>query len=75
MEIVNIHKAKSTLSSLIERALKGEKIVIAKNGEPLVSINRIPKKRKQRVGGKFKGKIWIAPDFDQLPPEFDEYVK
>jgi len=75
MEMVNIHKAKTNLSALIERVLRGEKIIIARNGEPLVSINRIPKKRKDRVGGKFKGKIWMAPDFDQLPPEFDEYVK
>lgn len=36
--MVNIHKAKTNLSALIERVLRGEKIIIARNGEPLVSI-------------------------------------
>ena len=26
----------------------------------------------QRVGGQLKGKIWIADDFDELPPEIAE---
>ncbi len=75
METVNIHQAKIDLPSLIERVLKGEKILIARDGEPVVSLNKIEKKKDDRVGGKFKGQIWIAPDFDELPPEFDEYVK
>jgi antitoxin (DNA-binding transcriptional repressor) of toxin-antitoxin stability system len=75
MEVVNIHKAKTTLSSLIERTLNGEKIVIARNGKPVVTLAKIQKQQKGRVPGKFKGKIWIAPDFDEIPPEFDEYIK
>lgn len=74
METINIHKAKSNLSSLIKRALKGEKIIIASRGEPLVTLNKVQKK-KDRVPGKLKGKIWIAPDFDETPPEFEEYMK
>ena len=35
-EIVNMHQAKSSLSRLVERALVGEDVVIARNGEPLV---------------------------------------
>ena len=75
MEVVNIHKAKTNLSSLIERAMKGEKIVIARKGRPMVSLTKIKKTKGERVPGKFKGKIWIASDFDKLPPEFDRYVK
>ena len=37
-EIVNMHQAKTTLSRLVERALAGEDIVIARNGEPLVKL-------------------------------------
>jgi prevent-host-death family protein len=70
METVNIHKAKSTLSSLIERVLKGEKIVIAKNGKPVVTLEKIKKETTKRTGGQFKGKIKIADDFDVLPDEF-----
>ena len=37
-EIVNMHQAKSSLSRLVERALAGEEIVIARNAEPLVKL-------------------------------------
>ena len=39
-EIVNMHQAKSSLSRLVERALAGEDVVIARNGEPLVRLVR-----------------------------------
>lgn len=62
-EIVNMHQAKSSLSRLVERALAGEDVVIARNGEPLVRL--VPfLKREPRVPGRSKGRIWIAPDFD-----------
>ena len=75
METVNIHKAKSTLSALIQRVLKGERIVIAKNGKPVVTLEKIKKEKGKRVGGQFKGKIWIAEDFDETPEDFLPYVK
>jgi antitoxin (DNA-binding transcriptional repressor) of toxin-antitoxin stability system len=75
MEVVNIHKAKTNLSSLIERTLKGEEIVIARNGLPVVSLKKIVQKKTKRKGGQFKGKIWIAKDFDVLPPEFMKHFE
>ena len=68
-EVVNMHQAKSSLSRLVERALAGEDVVIARNGEPLVRLVPIPKKREPRIPGRMKGKIWIAPDFDQMSEE------
>ena len=38
---VNIHEAKTHLSRLIERALSGEEVIIAKAGNPLVRLVRI----------------------------------
>jgi prevent-host-death family protein len=35
---VNIHKAKTQLPRLIERALEGEEVTIAKAGHPLVRL-------------------------------------
>ena len=61
-EIVNMHEAKTSLSRLVERALSGEEIVIARKGEPLVRLVPVAKERKPRVPGRYKGKIWIAPD-------------
>jgi prevent-host-death family protein len=66
-ETVNMHQAKSSLSRLVERALAGEDVIIARNGEPLVRLVPVPKKREPRVPGRSKGKIWIGPD-----PEFTD---
>jgi prevent-host-death family protein len=71
-ELVNMHQAKSSLSRLVERALGGEEIVIARNGKPLVKLVPIPKERKPRVPGRGKGKIWISPDFEFTDEEITE---
>ncbi|MGA8402180.1 MAG: type II toxin-antitoxin system prevent-host-death family antitoxin [Stellaceae bacterium] len=71
-ETVNMHQAKSTLSRLVERALAGEDVVIARNGKPLVRLVPIPKERKRRVPGRLKGKVWISPDFEFTDEEITE---
>ena len=71
-ETVNMHQAKSTLSRLVERALAGEDVVIARNGEPLVRLVPVPKERKPRVPGRGRGKIWIGPDFEFTDAEIEE---
>ena len=38
MEIANIHQAKSQLSRLVERAMEGEEVIIAKSGRPMVRL-------------------------------------
>ena len=62
---VNIYEAKTQLSKLVERAAKGEDIVIAKNGQPtavLVAPAKIaPAKREF---GFLKGKIPPVSDED-----------
>ncbi len=69
MQIVNIHKAKTELSKLIEEALKGEEIVIAKAGKPVVRLLPYKPPLKKRKPGRYKKKIWIAPDFNVTPEE------
>jgi prevent-host-death family protein len=71
-EVVNMHQAKTSLSRLVERAVAGEDIVIARNGEPLVKLVPIPKERKPRVPGRYKGKIWIGPNFEFTDEEITE---
>jgi prevent-host-death family protein len=69
-EIVNMHQAKSSLSRLVERALAGEEIVIARNGEALVKLVPVPKEPPPRVPGRYKGKIWVASDcFEPMSEE------
>ena len=38
MTKVNMHEAKTNLSKLVEQALRGEDVILAKNGEALVRL-------------------------------------
>lgn len=66
---VNMHEAKSQLSRLGRLAWAGRKVVIAKAGEPFLDL--VPHREKQihRRPGGFEGKIKMAEDFDETPPE------
>ena len=68
MELMNIHEAKTHLSQLIRRAIAGEEIVIGKAGDPLVTLVPFRAKAGKRKGGQWRGKVWVAEDFDDLPP-------
>lgn len=70
MKIANIHEAKSQLSKLIESALAGEEIIIAKAGKPLVKLIPYQEEQKPRIPGGWEGKVTMADDFDEeLPPQ------
>lgn len=71
-ETINMHQAKTNLSRLVERALAGEDIVIARNGEPLVKLVPVANESKRRIPGKYKGQIWISPDFEFTDEEITE---
>jgi prevent-host-death family protein len=67
--LVNIHEAKTHLSRLVQRAADGEDIVIAKAGAPMVRLVPYRPEAKPRVPGAWKGKGWIADDFDEPLPD------
>lgn len=71
---VTIHEAKTHLSKLIQQALTGEEIIIAKGQQPLVKLVALPEARQQRRIGHAKGIIlYMADDFDDPLSEFQEY--
>ncbi len=70
METITIHKAKTELSRLIERACRGEEIIIARGKKPVVRLVAIEDQTGERKPGAWKGKITIGPEFfEPLPPE------
>jgi prevent-host-death family protein len=70
MPTVNIFEAKTHLSKLIEKAEKGEEVIIARAGKPVVRLTKLEPEKRKIVFGLLKGKIHIADDFDApLPPE------
>jgi prevent-host-death family protein len=69
MHITNISEAKARLSTLIERVMTGEEIIIGKAGKPVAKIVKYERKPGPRVPGALKGKIKLAKDFDELPDD------
>jgi antitoxin (DNA-binding transcriptional repressor) of toxin-antitoxin stability system len=74
MRQYNIAEAKSHFSELIQRALLGEEILIARDNKPLLKLTPIGQVYKKRSPGSAKGQISIAPDFDDSGTDFKEYL-
>jgi prevent-host-death family protein len=67
---VNIAEAKARLPELIERAAKGEVIVVARAGKPRAKIVALGDDRRAlRVPGKGKGRFRIERGFDDPLPD------
>jgi prevent-host-death family protein len=70
--LVNMHEAKTHLSKLIERVLAGEVITIGRAGRPVAQLVPLGKVTSPRQPGAWRGQVWVAPDFNELPPEVAE---
>jgi antitoxin (DNA-binding transcriptional repressor) of toxin-antitoxin stability system len=68
MKSINIHKAKTHLSKLVELAAAGEPFVIAKAGKPLVKVSALtaPADDQVRRIGFMAGQFNIPADFDRM---------
>ena len=72
MAIYSVHKAKTNLSKLIERAEAGEEVVIARRDKPAARLVAVDagKGAPKRKFGAFKGRISApASFFEPLPEE------
>ncbi len=75
MTQVNVAQAKARLSELIEAALRGERVVIARRNKPLVQLVALEESRVRPLFGKLRGKIELSSDFDEPLEAFDEYMR
>jgi prevent-host-death family protein len=68
---VNLYEAKTQLSSLVERAAKGEEILIAKAGKAMARLVALAPNPKQlrKPGQNLLGITYITDDFDAPLPE------
>lgn len=70
MAISTIHEAKTNLSRLIERAERGEEILIARGKQPVVRLTPLKKPGKKRKLGLHRGEFMVGAEFfEPLPPE------
>ncbi len=70
MATITVHAAKTNLSRLIERALAGEDVIIARGDQPVVRLVPVNAVVPLRQPGTLKGKFDLPPTFfDPLPPD------
>jgi len=71
MQIVNIYQAKTQLSKLIDQVLAGQEITIGKAGKPVAKLVSYREKPLKRQFGLWKGKVFVADDFDAESEEIN----
>jgi prevent-host-death family protein len=70
MAVASIHEAKTNLSRLIQRAERGEEILIARGKKPVARLVPLKQPRKKRQLGLHRGEFEVGPEFfEPLPPE------
>ena len=69
MNTFNIHEAKTNFSQLINQALAGEQIIIARGNKPIIKLVPYEEELIPRQGGQLRGMMEIADDFDAPLPQ------
>jgi len=69
MKQVNIHEAKTQLSRLLEEVEAGERVVIARAGNPIAVLTAYKTAVRRRRLGLFAGQATMHADFDELPDD------
>ena len=66
--VVTIHQAKTNLSRLLQKAAKGEEVIIARGSTPVARLVPSVEIKGQRRPGSLKGKLIVGPEFFQSLP-------
>ena len=69
MATIKVHEAKSSLSKLMQRASRGEEIIIARGETPVVRLVPVGAVQGRRQPGAFRGKFRVGRKFFALLPK------
>ena len=75
---VPIAEAKAKFSELVKRVEAGEEVLVTRHGKVVARLAPPVAEHveKKALLGAFKEQpFWMADDFDELGPEWDEYVR
>lgn len=75
---VTVEEAEARIAELLRRAEAGERIEVTRDGKPVAELTaaETPAAGKlPRVGAFSHVKLTMPDDWDELGPEWDEYVK
>lgn len=76
MQTIDVHEAERHLAELIQNLPPGDEIVLTRNDKPVATLRATPETpRLVPQLGTMKGTVvYIAPDFDDIPEGFEEYL-
>ena len=69
----NIAQAKARFSELVDKAVAGDAVIIARDHKPLVKLVPVDDPSRPLKPGSARGQVWMADDFDAPLDDFDEY--
>ena len=75
MHQVNVEEAKKRLTDLIDAAVEGEEIVIAKDAQRRVKLVPVYTTKARPQFGSAKDLITMSADFDAPLEDFEEYMR
>jgi prevent-host-death family protein len=71
MKTVTIREAKANLSRLIEKACRGEEIIIVRGSDLVARLVLVASKKGHRKLGILKGKLTVGPKFFEPLPDVE----
>lgn len=74
---VTVAEMKANLANILRKAAAGEEIIVTKHGKPYARVGPNSEKVPSRspIGAFANVPFRMSDDFDELGPEWDEYVK
>lgn len=67
--------AKTHLASILDKVAHGQTFVVTKHGKPIAQIIPVNQRPTVRLAGQWRGRIWMADDFDAPLEDFKEYME
>ena len=71
---VTTDEAKARLNQLIDAAIEGDVVVIAKDDGEIVQLVPLSKNRNRPQFGSGRGMMVMSEDFDEPLTDFEEYM-
>ncbi len=76
MQAIAIDQAERHLSEIIGKLAPGEEVVLRRDDKPVATLRATPEKQRfvAQLGAMKGSVVYIAPDFDDIPDAFEEYL-